>query len=228
MTATSKSPAGAPDSFTPALGRFWLTPFYDFAIAGFTRERTWRGALIALVKPQPEDRILDIGCGTGTLAAALGAVAEVVGLDPDPDILKRARAKAGGARVRFVEGFFGAARLPAGWRPTKIVSSLVLHQTPLAEKRRIIEEAFAALPPDGTFCLADYGRQPSPLQRFLFRHLVQRVDGFANTQPNADGAVDRLLAEAGFEDCAPAAQIPTATGTISLWRARKPSKGDPT
>ncbi len=216
MARASQSP-----EFTPALGAHWLTPFYDFAIAGFTRERTWRRRLVELVEPNQEDRILDIGCGTGSLALALARSAEVVGVDPDPAVLRRAEKKTetAGVRVCFVNGFFSQEILPAGWRPTKIVSSLVLHQTPLVEKKRIIDAVYELLPPGGIFCLADYGRQHAHLQRFLFAQMVQRIDGFENTTPNAEGVIDRLLGEAGFVGVEPQRIIPTFTGAISLWRA---------
>jgi len=218
------SPSRAPHDYTPALGARWLTPFYDFAIDGFTREGRWRGEVRRLLEPTGEDRILDIGCGTGSLAIALARDADVVGIDPDPAVLARARDKAARAGVApcFIEGFAGPGDLPAGWRPTKIVSTLVLHQTPLDEKRRIIKTAYALLPPGGVFVLADYGRQPGPLQRGLFRVLVQMVDGVDDTQPNADGVLETLLAESGFAENTPQIVIPTPTGAISLWRSIRP------
>lgn len=207
--------------FTPALGAHWLTPFYDFAIATFTRERTWRRRLVELVAPSPDDRILDVGCGTGSLAVELARLADVVGVDPDPEVLRRAARKAAkaGVGVRFVNGFFSKEALPASWRPTKIVSSLVLHQTPLDEKKRIIGAIRDILPPGGVFCLADYGRQPSQLQRFFFARMVQRIDGFENTTPNREGALERLMEDAGFDGVEPLIMVPTLTGAISLWRA---------
>ena len=60
---------GAEKTFTPALWHKGLTPLYDLAIAGLTRENAWRSALIGIVDPQPEERILDVGCGTGSLIA---------------------------------------------------------------------------------------------------------------------------------------------------------------
>jgi glycine/sarcosine N-methyltransferase len=55
-------------------------------------------------------RILDVGAGTGRHAAALAQLGyEVTGVDPDPDMLARARDNAAsrGLDVRFVEGGFG-------------------------------------------------------------------------------------------------------------------------
>lgn len=83
-------------SFTPAAGFHWLTPFYDFGVAVLTRESHWRNRLVAQVRPSPEDVIADLGCGTGSLLVKLGMAArgvKLVGIDPDPTVLDRARAK---------------------------------------------------------------------------------------------------------------------------------------
>ena len=58
--------------FTPALGYGFLTPVYDLAVGLLTRERRWRSDLVRLIDPQPGDRILDVGCGTGSLLVRLG------------------------------------------------------------------------------------------------------------------------------------------------------------
>ncbi len=50
--------------------------------------------LVALLDPQPGERILDLGCGTGLLAAAIaGHGAAVVGLDSDAAMIEAARAQ---------------------------------------------------------------------------------------------------------------------------------------
>jgi hypothetical protein len=59
------------------------------------------------------------------------------------------------------------------------------------------------------------------MQRALFRVMVQGVDGVENTQPNADGVIDEILAQASFEGSSPVQIVPTATGAISLWRAAR-------
>jgi hypothetical protein len=73
----------------------------------------------------------------------------------------------------------------------------------------------------GELHIADYGAQSSPLMRFAFRQ-VQTLDGFQNTQPNADGVLPELMAEAGFVDIKENVVIPTPTGSISLYSAIRP------
>jgi ubiquinone/menaquinone biosynthesis C-methylase UbiE len=217
---------GARD-FTPALGDARWTPFYDWAVAISTRENVWRQRLISQISPIRGDRILDIGCGTGSLAIRLKARAqnnlEVVGLDPDPVVLTRARAKAERKRLEIMwhESFL-TEEIVADLGPfTKIVSSLVFHQTPLAEKERVLNLIYAALLPGGTLHIADYGAQRTSLMRFLFRQTVQRIDGVEDTQPNADGVLPRLIQEAGFNSVAETTIIPTLTGSISLYQGKK-------
>ncbi len=212
-------------TFTPALGRPEWTGLYDLAIALLTREKIWRQALIGDLDPRVHDTILDVGCGTGTLAVLIALAApgsQVTGLDPDTAILERARAKAvrRGAPVMFVEGFAQDAD-SAGGPFDKATSSLVFHQVPMEGKRAGFAAIWRALKPGGSLHVADYGLQRTPLMRRLFRQ-VQRLDGFENTEPNALGVLPDLIKEAGFIDVEERRVIPTLTGSISIYRARKP------
>ena len=219
------TPGGGNAQHTPPLGHRALTPLYDFAIASLTREKTWRKALVAAISPQPDDRILDIGSGTGSLALIIHQrcpKARYVGIDPDEDAVKRAinkTAKLNGD-IQFRFGYFSAEEDYFADPPTIIVSSLVLHQVPLAEKQRILSEAKRALSPDGALLIADYGLQ-SGLMRFLFRITVQALDGVQNTQENADGAIPKLLGDAGFCPVEEIEQFNSVTGTIAIYRAGK-------
>lgn len=209
--------------YTPALGMRSLTPLYDLAIAGFTRERRWRSMLVAQLAPNPVDRIVDVGCGTGTLTRALKQVApqaEVVGVDPDPEVLERARAAAArrGLDIAYVQGFFDAEFVECSGTFTKVVSSLVFHQVPLAGKAEILTAAHRALGVGGEIHIADYGLQRNPVMRFLFRNVVQRIDGIEDTEPNARGVLLELMRNAGFNKEEETHVVSTATGAISLYR----------
>ncbi|MCA9880556.1 MAG: methyltransferase domain-containing protein [Thermomicrobiales bacterium] len=65
--------------------------------------------LLALVQPQPDMRVVDLGCGPGELTSelhrALGA-RETVGIDNSPAMLEKAAAYAG-AGLRFAAGDLG-------------------------------------------------------------------------------------------------------------------------
>ena len=210
---------------TPPLGHKALTPLYDAAIALLTRERKWRSAFIAAIAPRAGDMIIDIGSGTGSLALALHEIsprAHYNGIDPDIEAVERATAKAerAGSSAKFEVGYFSADAIPFEGSPDKIISSLVLHQVPMAEKRRILNEAFDALKPGGSVRIADYGLQEG-IQRALFRLTVQALDGKEDTQPNADGLLPVLLEGAAFLEVAEVTRIATPTGTISIYCAKK-------
>jgi ubiquinone/menaquinone biosynthesis C-methylase UbiE len=197
---------------------------YDFIVAVFTRERTWRRAFLRQLDPCPSDVIADIGCGTGSFLALLGRTAKsakLIGVDPDDRILRRARRKLepAGLVVTLKPGYLRDVRaLLASTGVNKIASSLVFHQVPLSEKRAGLASIYSALNAGGELHIADYGLQRTWLMRSLFRN-VQCVDGYENTQPNADGILISLMKEAGFAQVKETAAIPTLTGSISLYRA---------
>lgn len=218
---------------TPPLAHAALTPAYDAILALTTREKRWRARLLRQVDPQPGDRILDVGCGTGSFALVLKQAApeaHIVGLDPDDEALAVAEAKraAAGLDVTFVHGFMTDETVKPHRPFNKIVSSLVLHQTPLKEKQRIISVIRHLLPPAGEFHLCDYGEQRG-LMRLAFRLTVQALDGVADTQPQADGALPDLLRAGGFRQFEQTGRLVTLTGAIAFFRAVKqgPHRADP-
>lgn len=211
------------NGFTPALGRFAPARFYDHVIA-LTRERLWRALAAMYVAPRPGDVIVDVGCGTGSLALLLARVeprARIVGVDPDPDVLALARRKAhaADARVRWQAGMGDAvAELLGAGSVNTVVSSLVFHQCPVPVKRAVLASISAVLRPGGKLVVADYGRQRTWLMRLAFQ-TVQFADGKEDTQPNADGALPGLMSDAGFRDVREAEVVPTVTGSISVYVA---------
>jgi ubiquinone/menaquinone biosynthesis C-methylase UbiE len=211
-------------SFTPALGRFAPTRFYDPVVA-LTRERLWRALAVMYAAPQPADVIVDVGCGTGSLALLLNRVeprVQVIGVDPDREVLAVARHKeAAGAAVQWRVGMGDALVDSVGANSVDtVVSSLVLHQCPMPMKRAVLASMFAVLRSGGRLVIADYGRQRSCLMRLAFR-IVQLADGKEDTQPNAEGIVPELMSEAGFRDVREAEVVPTVSGSISVYVARK-------
>lgn len=75
----------------------------------------WLAAAVGdFVRPQGDERALDVGAGAGALALALAPlVREVVGLDPVPELLELARAR-GLPNTEFVEGDGAALPFPDG------------------------------------------------------------------------------------------------------------------
>ncbi|MGB3476908.1 MAG: methyltransferase domain-containing protein [Mycobacterium sp.] len=215
------------ETFTPALGRLAPARFFDYVVA-LTRERLWRSLTVMHLAPRPDDTILDVGCGTGSLALLAARVepqANIVGLDPDPEILAVARQKdaesESAGQVRWLTGM--GDDLVASVEAESmdgVMSSLVLHQCPMDVKRAILASMFTVLRPGGRLVIADFGLQRTPLMRLAFR-FVQFADGKTDTQPNADGVLPELISAAGFVEVCEADVVATINGTISIYTARK-------
>jgi arsenite methyltransferase len=95
---------------------------YRDKAAGYdaSARRTWpiRVRTIALLQLQANQRVIDVGCGTGLsfklLREAVGAHGEVAGIEHSPDMAARARARiasAGWANVRVIEAAVEHAQL---------------------------------------------------------------------------------------------------------------------
>tara|TARA_R110002110_G_scaffold63285_2_gene176123 strand:+ start:3588 stop:4247 length:660 start_codon:yes stop_codon:yes gene_type:complete len=214
-------------NFVPALGKSELTFSYDKVIALMTREKRWRPLVVKTLAPRADECVVDIGSGTGSQAILLKRSEpglRIIGVDPDPDILTIARAKADKAQVNidWRQGMGDeAARIAGLGIADAVVSSLVLHQCPVEMKSGILAAAYDVLKPGGRLVIADYGLQRTFLMRTLFRQ-VQAVDGHEYTQPNADGILNELIPRAGFAEFEERHVIPTNTGSISIYRAMKP------
>jgi ubiquinone/menaquinone biosynthesis C-methylase UbiE len=209
-------------TYTPPLGS-GDTADYDRAIRRWTREMRWRRAMLKALAPGPGETIVDIGCGTGSFAVMLKSAepgVDLLGIDPDEEALAiaRAKAEAAGLAIRWERGF---ARDVAANSADAVVTSLMFHQVPMAEKQAGLAAMHAALRPGGRLLIADYGRQRG-LMRLLFRLTIQRLDGVTDTQPNADGMLPELVRAAGFGNVREVARIHTITGTIALLMAERP------
>lgn len=218
-----------PVNHTPPLGYAVLTPLYDLAIAILTGENIWRTKLVDEIAPTDKDVIVDVGSGTGSLAKRVLTKAprcRFLGIDPNHEAIMRARKKLSSntSHAEFLEGFVSVEQFEERDVPTKIVSSLVLHQVPLEEKSRILKTMHQILAPAGVCFIADYGLQKSWLSKMLFRLTVQALDGVQNTSPNAQGILPNLMRSAGYETVTEVFRVSTFTGVISIYKGLKVSK----
>lgn len=215
MTATDRPDDGIVRALGPHLG----VALYDPIVALVMRERLFRGRLVAQVLAdapggEPLD-VVELGCGTGTNAIRLAASgARVTGVDADPEILARARRKAGAETVEWRSGRVEDPGLPEA-SCDRVVLSLVLHHLPDPVKVKALRAARRLLRPGGRIHVADWGPPGDPLMRLAFAGL-QRVDGKANTQSMADGKLPSFVTEAGFTAFTRRDRLRTAGGLLEL------------
>ena len=209
--------------FVPAAPQLWT---YDALSYLLTRARRWRPALLSQLAPTTGDVIADIGCGTGTqlrLVARACPSITLIGIDPDEAIRRRAHAKLAAVRptVELLAGYaHDSADLLRGRGVTKALSSLMFHQVPLDEKRAGLAAIHETLAPGGSLHVADYGLQRTPKMRKRFR-MVQKGDGFDNTEPNALGVLPELMRDVGFDGVEESHVFETVSGSISIYRATR-------
>jgi ubiquinone/menaquinone biosynthesis C-methylase UbiE len=173
-------------------------------------------------RAQPGDRVLDVGCGTGTLTILLKQMvpgAEVIGVDGDPDVLRIARRKATQAKASITWDHAMAYALPyADCSFSLVVSSLVIHYLTQGDKLRAFREVHRILRPGGEFHIADFGPAHGSgawILSQLMRHLEETKDNF-------EGRLPEMLSAAEFAPVTTSSSVTTILGPVSLLHAARP------
>jgi ubiquinone/menaquinone biosynthesis C-methylase UbiE len=212
------------ESYTPALAHDRLTPLFDPFVRFTTRERHFKARLLNQAAIGARHRVLDIGCGTGTLAIMVKRAepgAEVVGLDGDPAILARGREKVAdeGVDVRLDQGM--SFDLPYDDDSfDRVLSTLFFHHIKPDAKERTAREIARVLRPGGELHVADFGKPADPLQAATFA-VFRRFDGEEETRDNARGRLPAIFSAAGLVDArVRGAPLRTMFGTLAFYSAR--------
>ena len=187
--------------FVPAAGRDVFLPIYDPMVSFMGAARA-REELIKQANIEANQRVLDLGCGTGTLVVLLKRkypAAQIVGLDPDPKALRRAKKKVRRARVevQLDEGF--ADELPyAEGTFDRVLSSLMFHHLEEPDREKMLREVLRVLKPAGTFHLLDFaGGEDRARGRW-----GRLVDSHAHLESNSQQRILQLMRRAGFKNAA--------------------------
>lgn len=200
-----------------------LARFYDlglrlvFPLAG--GERVFREQIIAAAEISSGQRVLDVNCGTGTLAMLIAARAgsgNVAGIDLSPQMIAMARAKAVNGEADFSQA--NAEDLPfADGSFDRATMSLAFHEMNRAGRRNALAEIRRVLVSGGRLVIADL-RAPDT----LFTRFSMRILRFWETDTLTDmwqQGVGRELERAGFEVLS--RQV-AGRGFFEIVAARKP------
>ncbi|TAL57430.1 MAG: class I SAM-dependent methyltransferase [Nanoarchaeota archaeon] len=176
----------------------FMAPLYDFICNIFGMNESYRKEIISKLQIKGNMRILDAGCGTGSLAIdmAKSGSKKVFAIDPDPKILEIAKRKAikNNVKVDFRNSYMQKLPFPDGYFDV-VISSLVFHHIPGEKgKRNAIKEVKRVLKWNGTFMISDFGRAK------IFSIGPWLAATFEEGQENYKGMIPEMMKEEGFKD----------------------------
>lgn len=202
-----------------------LNGLYDTLVALTSRESAFKSTLLDGAGLASGQRVLDVGCGTGTLACMAAQRVpglRLHGLDGDPAILQRARRKARqrGVVIDFVPGLSTRLPFPDGYFD-HVASTLFFHHLVADDKQGTLAEIHRVLKPGGHLHIADWGAAQDAVMRAAFL-TIQLIDGFQTTGDNVHGKLPGMLERAGFEHVRVDSRLRTMLGTLEILRAERP------
>ncbi|MBD0418720.1 class I SAM-dependent methyltransferase [Streptomyces sp. TRM S81-3] len=191
------------------------------------RSHTWRtaenSAAYLLGSLKPHMRILDIGCGPGTITADLAALVpdgRVTGVDRAPEILERARATAAGRGLANVD--FAVADVHALDYPDDTFCVVHAHQVlqHVGDPVQALREMKRVTKPNGFIAVrdADYGAMtwyPASPGMDDWLDLYHRVARAGGGEPDAGRRLKSWALRAGLTD---------VTATSSTWTFSSPEE----
>ncbi len=193
--------------------------FYDLLlkVLSFGKEGKFRMTILDQAQLAPGESVLDVGCGTGTLALAAkeraGPSGVVQGIDATPGMIDVARRKAGkaGVDIEFQVGLIEEIPFPDGTFDL-VLSSLMLHHLPEELQRKGLEEIGRVIKPGGRFVAVDVAGGSNSLLGHLFSFLGH---GHGKDSP---GRLVELLKSGPFDDVT---ALPTSYKQFAFARASK-------
>jgi ubiquinone/menaquinone biosynthesis C-methylase UbiE len=202
MSDATKTMEEAPET-TGRTIRSWAR-WYDWLhLLTFGSQKRLLRSVVRAAAADVGDAVLDVGCGTGTLALfvdeAVGADGRVEGIDASPEMIAEARkkiAREGGranVQVALIE------EIPFGDGEFDIATNTyVFHHLPDDLKRRGVAEIRRVLKPGGRLLIVDFAAGSNSLIGHLLSIFGHGHSGLARGDYVHD--LIGMMEEAGFSD----------------------------
>ena len=186
-----------------ALSYDFLTPLYDFFLDIFGFGVKQRIKIVSLLDLKTGERLLDVGCGTGSfLIAAKNKYPNVgmIGIDVDEKVLRIAgnKIQKNNLNIELIKS--SADKLPFPDDSFDVAAStLVFHHLPTDIKIKALKEIHRVLKRNGRFLLVDFGKLNMPFKIFYYLEVLFRIPEAKTSKDNFEGKVPDYLRQANFE-----------------------------
>lgn len=197
MSDVTKTMDEAPETAGQTI-RSWAR-WYDWLdVLTFGSQKKLLRSVVRAASPGPGDAVLDVGCGTGTLALlldeAVGADGRVEGIDASPEMIAEARKKIGknggraNAQVALIE------QIPFGDGEFDLATSTyVFHHLPAGLKKKGVAEIRRVLKPGARLLIVDFAGGSHSFMGHL-------MSVFGHAHGDYVHELTSIMEEAGFSD----------------------------